>query len=97
VTAKKRRNWFYVLLAPVGAAFVVTAFAYGLMAFQAVHAAPAEAAAVRSHPLFAWLRVYGDAAMLAEVAALGLLTVAAIATDGWRTGGQRREGAPSKS
>jgi hypothetical protein len=84
--AKKRRNPFYVLLVPVGAAFVVTAFAYGFMAFQAVNATPADAASYQSHPMFHWLRANGDTAMLAELAVLGVLTVAAIATDRWWDG-----------
>lgn len=82
----KRRNLFYVLLVPVGAAFVVTAFAYGFMAFQAVNATVAEAASYQSHPMFRWLRVNGATAMLAELAVLGVLTVAAIATDRWWDG-----------
>jgi hypothetical protein len=77
----KRNNLFYVLLVPVGAAFVVTAFSYGLMAFQSVNASPADVAASRSHPLFQWLRLHGDEAMLYELAVLGVLTVAAIAFD----------------
>ncbi len=81
--ARKRRNPFYLLLVPVGAAFVVTAFAYGFMAFQAVNAAAADAASYQSHPMFRWLRSNGATAMLVELAVLGVLTVAAIATDRW--------------
>jgi hypothetical protein len=81
VPAKKRRNPFYILLVPVGIAFVVTAFAYGLMAFQAVNASAADAAATRSHALNRWLRANGDQCLLIELAILGVLTVAAIATD----------------
>ena len=62
--AKKRRNPFYVLLVPVGVAFVVTAFAYGFMAFQAVQrrAGGRGGAPRAAHPLFQWLRAHGDAA-----------------------------------
>jgi hypothetical protein len=83
--AKKRRNPFYVLLIPVGVAFVVTAFAYGFMAFQAVNATRAEAGRHSTHPLFQWLRAHGDAAMMIELAVLAVLTVAAIAADSWLT------------
>ncbi len=80
---RKRRNPFYILLVPMGVAFVVTAFAYGLMAFQAVKSAPSDAPNYRRHPLFQWLRASGDEALLIELGALGVLTVAAIATDRW--------------
>ncbi len=82
---RKRRNPFYLLLVPVGVAFVVTAFAYCVMAFQSVGALRRDAANQASHPLFAWLRQYGDETMLGELAALGVLTFAAIATDRWWT------------
>lgn len=81
--AKKRYNPFYVLLIPAGVAFVVTAFAYGLMAFQAVNAVRAEAHRHAAHPLFEWLRGHGDAALLAELAVLAVLTIGAIMTDNW--------------
>jgi hypothetical protein len=83
MAARRSRNPFYMLLIPVGIAFVVTAFAYGFMAFQAVNGSPADVQAHRGHPLFLWLRVHGDAAMLIEIAVLGVLTTAAIATDRW--------------
>ena len=59
----------------------VTAFAYGFMAFQAVNAVRAEAGRHLDHPLFQWLRVHGDTALLIELAVLAVLTVGAIATD----------------
>lgn len=80
--ARKRRNPFYVALVPLGAVFVVTAFAYGLMAFQAVNGASTAKAASAPHPLFQWLRTHGDAAMLWQLGVLAVLTVAAIVTDG---------------
>jgi hypothetical protein len=85
MSVRKRRNPFYILLIPVGLAFVVTAFAYGFMAFQAVNATRAEAGRYNAHPLFHWLRAHGDAAMIIELAVLAVLTVAAIATDSWFT------------
>ncbi len=81
-----RKNWknpFYTLLIPVGLLFVITGFAYGFMAFQAVNAGVEGAAVHADHPLFQWLRKNGDRAMLAELAVLAVLTVGAIATDDW--------------
>jgi hypothetical protein len=89
--AKKRTNPFYILLIPAGLIFVVTAFAYGLMAFQAVNAVRAEAGVHASHPLMQWLRANGDAAMLIELAVLSVLTVGAIATDQlWENAASRK-------
>jgi hypothetical protein len=96
---KKRRNPFYVLLVPVGAAFVVTAFAYWVMAFQAVRPATAEpptaVAANGGHPLKRWLRAHGDEALLVELAALAALTVTAIATDRWWDAPTGRDESPN--
>lgn len=76
----KRRNPFYILLVPLGVAFVVTASAYYVMAFQSVSPVR-DAAGNQTHPLFKWLRAHGDIAILGELAGLAVLTVAAIATD----------------
>lgn len=78
---KKSLNPFYLLLVPAGLVFVVTAFAYGIMAFRAVNAVRAQAGLHADHPLNQWLRAHGDAALLIELAVLAFLTVAAIATD----------------
>jgi hypothetical protein len=80
VSAKRRRNPFYILLVPLGVAFVVTASAYYVMAFQSVNPVR-NAAGNQAHPLFKWLRAHGDSVMLIELAGLAVLTVAAIATD----------------
>lgn len=89
---KKSLNPFYVLLIPAGVAFVVTAFAYGLMAFRAVNAVRAEAGVHAGHALNQWLRAHGDAALLIELAVLAFLTVAAIATDRlWERTAQERD------
>ena len=79
----KFRNPFYALLIPVGLAFVVTGFAYGYMAFQAVNTGSTGAGVHSDHPLFQWLNEYGDRAMLIELAVLAVLTFGAIATDSW--------------
>ena len=78
---KKWKNPFYALLIPAGAAFVVTGFAYGFMAFQMVNAGAGGADLYADHPLFAWLRAHGSTAMLVELAVLAVLTVGAIGTD----------------
>lgn len=82
---KKWRNPFYALLIPSGAAFCVTAFAYGFMAFQQVNAGRGAIAAHENHPLYEWLRSHGTTAILVELAILAVLTVGAIATDSWWT------------
>ena len=94
-------NPFYVLLVPVGAAFVVTAFAYGFMAFQAVNPAPVDPsspyAAGSLHPLLDWLRTRGDETMLVELAVLAALTVLAIAYDSWFDRSRRTEGSQQEN
>jgi hypothetical protein len=90
MAAKKRFNPFYALLVAVGVAFVVTAFAYGFMAFQQVNAVRAEAGRNAGHPLFQWLRANGDRTLIVELAALGVLTVAAIGTDRLWEGADRQ-------
>lgn len=88
---KKSLNPFYLLLVPAGLVFVVTAFAYGIMAFRAVNAVRAQAGLHADHPLNQWLRAHGDAALLIELAVLAFLTVAAIATDRlWDRASQER-------
>jgi len=82
---KKWRNPFYALLIPTGAAFCITAFAYGFMAFQQVNAGRSAASAHEDHPLFTWLRSHGTTAILVELGILAVLTVGAISTDNWWT------------
>ena len=80
---KKWKNPFYALLIPVGAAFCVTGFAYGFMAFQQVNAGRAIVEQSADHPLFEWLQAHGSTAMLVELAILAVLTIGAIGTDDW--------------
>ncbi len=82
---KKWRNPFYALLIPAGAAFCVTAFAYGLMAFQQVNAGRSTVAQHADHPLYGWLRSHGTTAILIELGILAVLTIGAIGTDSWWT------------
>ncbi len=88
------RNPFFLLLVIVGSLFVVTASAYGLMAFQTMPASAGKMASEAElretkplvwddHPLWRWLQEYAVRLLLAEVAALAVLTVAAIGTDQW--------------
>ena len=77
------RNPFYALLIVAGTLFVVTAFAYGFMAFQSLHASPADIARHQGHPLWSWLQAYGTTAVLTELAVLGALSFSAMGTDGY--------------
>ena len=92
---KQGINPFYVLLVIVGTAFVVTAFAHGLMAFNLVNptSAPSDSSVIQdpNHPLWQMLRRHGNQLLLWEVALLAVLTVSAMATDTyWRGRPARR-------
>ncbi|MAT70174.1 MAG: hypothetical protein CMJ58_11710 [Planctomycetaceae bacterium] len=82
---KKRRNPFYALLVPVGLLFSITACAYGYMAFVEVNSLRSEADRFAGSSLFRLLNQHGTTALLIELAVLAVLTVAAIATEEWRT------------
>ncbi len=77
---KQGVNPFYVLLVIVSTAFVITAFAYGLMGFNAINPTRATVAAA-DHPLWDLLRQHGSRTLLWELALLALFAVAAIGTD----------------
>ena len=77
----RHHNPFYFLLLVAGIAFLLTSVAYGFMAFQELHFAEAFAARHATHPLVAWLRSYGNHALVVELVALALCTVAAMGTD----------------
>jgi len=83
MAARNRRNPFYILLIPAGLAFVVTAFAYGIMSFQAANSVGLDAAKYAQHELYQWLRRHGDAAIVSELLVLAVFTVGAIAVDSW--------------
>ena len=76
-------NPFYVLLVLVGVAFVITAFAFWLMASSAVHPRLPAADLPTDHPLWRLLEQHGDRLMLWELVALAVLTFAAIGIDGY--------------
>lgn len=94
----KRINPFYVILVLFGVAFVVTAFAYFLMALKDVHASglfPAtgslEAQAAGSLGFVEWMDRYGVRLMVGELVVLAISTVAAIVTDTYWSGDQASE------
>jgi len=89
------KNPFYFLLVVVGVMFAVTAFAYGVMTLHAIRiSGEPPVATAGSHPLLVWLGSHGDYLLLGEIAALGLLTFAAIGTDDFweRKNGQPENG-----
>ena len=88
-------NPFYVLLVIAGTAFVITAFAYGLMGFNMVNPTPATAGAA-DHPLWQMLRRHGNQMLLWELTLLAVFTVAAIGTDQFWTGRGRRPVLPAR-
>jgi hypothetical protein len=85
MSLKKWKNPFYTLLIPAGMAFVVTVFAYFLMASLEVNSTNPEIRAHSRHPLFQWLNENGTKVVVWELAVLGVLTVGAIGTDHWWT------------
>jgi hypothetical protein len=79
---RKFANPFYGLLLVAGLAFVVTATAYGVMAFRERETrAVATESSPGHHPLMAWMNDHGDATLMIELGALAVFTFAAIATD----------------
>ena len=81
MAGKRLSTLFSALLIPAGLAFVVTAFAYGFMAFGEVHGSAIEAASRANHPLFQWLRAHGTAALIGELIVLAALTAGVMATE----------------
>lgn len=80
--SRKSANPFYALLVAAGLAFVVTAAAYGVMATRESRAA-VMGEPLASHPLMTWMHDHGDAALLIELAVLGVATFCAIGTDNY--------------
>jgi hypothetical protein len=83
LSLKKFKNPFYTLLIPVGLVFVITVFAYVLMASTELSGTKQEVREHASQPLFTWLDEHGTKLLLWELGVLGVLTVGAIATDSW--------------
>lgn len=78
---KKPINPFYMLVGIVGTAFVLTAVAYGVMAYRALRFVPTTAAGEGEHPLLSWMQAHGNTALGVEVFLLIVLTLAAFATE----------------
>jgi hypothetical protein len=81
--AKSPVNPFYVLVAVVGVVFVVTACAYGTMAYRAI--APAVAVQSRNQGLMGFLDRYGVQSLSLELVALGVVSLGAMWLDQVRT------------
>ncbi len=86
--AKSPVNPFYVLVAVVGVVFVVTACAYGTMAYRAI--APAVSAQSRNQGLMGFLNQYGVQSLSVELVVLGVASLGAMWLDQVRS---RRESA----
>jgi hypothetical protein len=75
---KKPVNPFYVILLPVGAIFALTACAFVVMTLRALEPQPMEETG-----MVVVMQRHGVMIMTVELAVLGILTVAAIASDGF--------------
>ncbi|MEX2112319.1 MAG: hypothetical protein WD845_03995 [Pirellulales bacterium] len=82
--AKSREpvNPFYVLLVLLGIVFLVTACAYGVMAYRAI--SPVAAQQAEPHPLTEFLDEHGVKLLGGELALLALASFAAMGLDRWR-------------
>ena len=88
-TKRKSTNPFYVLLVFAGTLFLVTALAYGVMTVRL--SKPGGGSADSNPALMQLMREHGGKILLIEIAALGVLTVAAIGTDDfWERRAQRK-------
>lgn len=94
MAARKPINPFYVLLVLVGAAFAITACAYGVTAMRALrpNRAIAQPPAQKSS-LIKLMDEHGERLLVGELLLLAVCTVGAISTDGYWS---RRGTAPSK-
>ena len=78
-STKEPANPFYVLVIIVGVAFLITAFAYGMLIYRAL--APARDRPSSPHPLLTFLDDYGMYCLTGELALLGVATVGALWLD----------------
>ncbi len=81
MSAPTTRNPFYTLLVIVGAAFCITAFAFGVMTVRGMHPDETLQGSESGKQLMDWIDQHGFHLMMFELLALAILTVAAIATD----------------
>jgi hypothetical protein len=83
---KKPFNPFYVLLVIAGAAFAVTACAYGITAMRALRPNRAVAESPpQSAALTEFIDKHGNRLLVGELVVLAIATVGAISTDGYWT------------
>ena len=94
MASKKAFNPFYLLLVIVGTTFVVTATAYGMMAYLQTMPDP-KAAARLEHPLWQLMSTYGNVLLIAEIILLAIFSFAAMGTDSYWT--RRAEKTADKS
>ena len=80
--AREPVNPFYVLLVLLGIVFLVTACAYGVMAYRAL--SPVVARQAQPHPLTEFLDDHGVELMGGEIALLAAASFAAMGLDRWR-------------
>jgi hypothetical protein len=85
MAAKKPFNPFYPLLVVVGVAFAITACAYGMMTVKMLQPSGVEEVRSSGRGLLYLLDRYGLMVLLCELAALAVLTFAAIGTDDFWT------------
>jgi hypothetical protein len=85
--AVKATNPFYAALLAVGVAFAITACAYGVMTVRGLDPRLAD-----EQGLMGLMSQHGLTIMVVELVLLGVLTAAAIGTDGYWEGGRDREG-----
>ena len=74
---KNLTNPFYIVLLAVGAIFAITACAYCVMTVRGLEPRPDEVG------LMGLMSQHGLTILIVELVVLGLLTVAAISTDGY--------------
>jgi hypothetical protein len=91
---KERINPFYVVLVVAGAVFVVTACAYGVMAFKALGTDLGDSQ-LPGRDLLVFLDQYGVWLLGSELAILALATFAAIGLDDYRIRKRTTDRSPS--
>jgi hypothetical protein len=83
--AKEPINPFYFLLVVVGVVFLITSFAYGMMAWRATQPRRPSIQQARGsdqqHPLLVFLDRHGIALLAGELAVLTVATAAAMGLD----------------
>jgi hypothetical protein len=82
---RQARNPFYVAALPVGVLFVITACAYVVMTIQGLDPQRQQSAGLTE-----LLAKHGTLIFVIELAVLGVLTLAAIATDDFWSGSGRQ-------